>query len=109
MPSYNIVYEINNNNSRPAVVVDKLYYWFDCKNTLHNRTNESLWRSCNIFPMINPTKYRKFALKFMLQELHSITAHSTCSGNIFSRAFKIVCGHEICVNKEHRLVQLRFH
>ena len=74
------VYNINNNNSSPAVVANKLNYWFRCR-------NESLWRSCNIFPMINPTKYRKFALKLMLQELHSIIAHSTCSGNMFSRAF----------------------
>ena len=89
MPSYNNVYDINNKNSCPVVVVNKLNYWFDCRNMLYNRTNESLWpRSCNIFPMINPTKYRKFALKFMLQELHSITAHSTCCGNMFSRAFE---------------------
>ena len=87
MPSYNIVYEINNNNSRSAVVANKLNYRFHCRNMLHNRTNESLRRrSCNIFPMINPMKDRKFALKLMLQELHSITAHSTCSGNVFSRA-----------------------
>lgn len=88
MPVYNIVYDINNNNSCPAVVANKLYYWFRRRNMLHNRTNESLWpRSRNIFPMINPMEYRKSALKFMLQELHSITAHSTCSGNMFSRAF----------------------
>lgn len=71
MPSYNIVYKINNNNSRPAVVANKLYYRFHCRNMLHNRTNESSWRSCNIFPKINPMKYRKFNLKFMMQELHS--------------------------------------
>ena len=68
MRVYNIVYDINNNNSSPAVVANKLNYWFRCRNMLHNRTNERLWRSCNIFPMINPTKYRKFALKLMLRE-----------------------------------------
>ena len=76
MPVYNIVYDINNNNSRLAVVANKLYYWLRCRNMLRNRTNESLWRSCNIFPMINPMKYRKFNLKFMLQELqYNSTQH----------------------------------
>ena len=98
MPSYNTVYDISNNNSLPTVVANKLNCWFRCRNMLHNRTNEGLWRSCNIFPMINPMKYGKF-------QQHTARLPVTCSLALF----KVVHGREICANKEHRLVQSRFH
>ena len=98
MPSYNIVYDISNNNSLPTVVANKLNCWFRCRNMLHNHTNEGLWRSCNIFPIINPMKYGKF-------QQHTARPPVTCSLALF----KVVHGRGNCANKEHRLVQSRFH